>query len=161
MARLRRKSTSTRSALRNLTGPLHWVAGGKSKDGDYGLVAREAAPYIASAHVFGTAAAPLCEQLSALARPVETTAHERLPAALDAAFAACEPGSALLFSPGFASFDQYPNFRARALEFHAWVAAKRQLQLAGLPLRTAGMPPRLSGTTTSAAPREHDRASEG
>jgi UDP-N-acetylmuramoylalanine--D-glutamate ligase len=152
---------STRSALRNLTGPLHWVAGGKSKDGDYGLVAREAAPYIASAHVFGTAAAPLCEQLSALARPVETTAHERLPAALDAAFAACEPGSALLFSPGFASFDQYPNFRARALEFHAWVAAKRQLQLAGLPLRTAGMPPRLSGTTTSAAPREHDRASEG
>ncbi|MBK8100922.1 MAG: hypothetical protein IPK26_27880 [Planctomycetes bacterium] len=46
------------------------------------------------------------------------TAHTTLAEALTAAFAAAAPGDAILFSPAFASFDQYPNFRARALEFH-------------------------------------------
>jgi UDP-N-acetylmuramoylalanine-D-glutamate ligase len=49
----------------------------------------------------------------------------RVQGALDAALRACRPGDALLFSPAFASFDQYPNFRARALEFHAWATARR------------------------------------
>lgn len=55
------------------------------------------------------------------ARPttVSTTLREALPKAL----AAAEPGDAVLWSPAFASFDQYPNFRARALEFHALLAA--------------------------------------
>ena len=40
---------------------------------------------------------------------------------VDAALADAAPGEDLLFSPGFASFDQYPNFKARALDFHAWL----------------------------------------
>ena len=118
---------STRSALRNIQGPIHWVAGGKSKDGDYRTVADAAAPFVASAHVFGAAAEPLAQELrrSDSRRPVATTVHQRVQEALDAALAACEPGSALVFSPAFASFDQYPNFRARALEFHAWANARR------------------------------------
>ena len=54
-----------------------------------------------------------------------SSVHRRLQQALDSAFAAARPGDAILFSPAFASFDQYPNFRARALEFHGWLASRR------------------------------------
>ena len=123
---------STRSALRNIPGPIHWVTGGKSKDGDYKTVADAAAPFVASAHVFGAAAEPLAQELRRAdsRRPVATTTHVRVQEALDAALEACEPGSALLFSPAFASFDQYPNFRARALEFHAWTLLRRGIDAA-------------------------------
>ena len=118
---------STRSALRNLKGRVHWVAGGKSKDGDYRTVAEATAPLVASAHVFGAAAEPLAAELRAAFRAQgrAVTVHARIQEALDAALLASAPGDALLFSPAFASFDQYPNFKARALEFHAWAAAKR------------------------------------
>lgn len=112
---------STRSALATLTGPIHWVGGGKSKDGDYAAVANGVRPFVASAHLFGSAAAPLAKCLDG----VPVTVSERLPEALEAALQTAKPGSAVLFSPAFASFDQYPNFRARALEFHALVAARR------------------------------------
>ncbi|MBL9079681.1 MAG: UDP-N-acetylmuramoyl-L-alanine--D-glutamate ligase [Planctomycetes bacterium] len=113
---------STRSALQALTGRIHWVGGGKSKDGDYATMAAAVAPRIASAHLFGAAAEPLGALLQ---DRVPTTVHGPLAAALTAAFAAARPGDAVLFSPAFASFDQYPNFRARALEFHGWLAARR------------------------------------
>lgn len=117
---------STRSALQTLTalptqtGRVHWLGGGKSKDGDYAAVAAAVVPHIASAHLFGAAAAPLAAAIGS-ARPttVSTSLREALPKAL----AAAAPGDAVLWSPAFASFDQYPNFRARALEFHALLAA--------------------------------------
>ncbi len=111
---------STASALQTLTGRIHWLGGGKSKDGDYAAVATAVAPRIASAHLFGAAAVPLAE---AIAGRVPVSVHATLRDALPAAFAAAAPGDAVLFSPAFASFDQYPNFRARALEFHAWLGA--------------------------------------
>ncbi|MGE3173509.1 MAG: UDP-N-acetylmuramoyl-L-alanine--D-glutamate ligase [Planctomycetota bacterium] len=118
---------STRSALGAIDGPIRWVAGGKSKDGDYRAVAAATGGRIASAHLFGAAAAPLARELpTALPTALPVTVDDRLTAALDHALAACRPGDALLFSPAFASFDQYPNFRARALEFHRWLAALRQ-----------------------------------
>ena len=49
---------STRSALQTITGRVHWLGGGKSKDGDYAAVAAAVAPLIASAHLFGAAAQP-------------------------------------------------------------------------------------------------------
>ncbi len=104
---------STRSALRAIQGPVHWIGGGKSKDGDYQAVADGVRPYVSSAHLFGSAAGPL----SACLAGVPVTVHERLPAALAGALRTARPGDAVLFSPAFASFDQYPNFRARALEF--------------------------------------------
>ncbi|MCC7065127.1 MAG: UDP-N-acetylmuramoyl-L-alanine--D-glutamate ligase [Planctomycetes bacterium] len=122
---------STRSALRTLSGPngpagplhrVHWVGGGKSKDDDYATVADGVVPHIAAAHLFGAAAKPLQAAIAGR-RPV--TAHTTLAEALTAAFAAAAPGEVILFSPAFASFDQYPNFRARALEFHSWLASRR------------------------------------
>ncbi len=116
---------STRQALRALGErgrPVHWLGGGKSKDGDYGAVARAVVEHAASAHAFGAAAAPL---RAAVDDAVPITTHERLDDALAAAMARARPGDAVLFSPAFASFDQYPNFRARAREFHELVRQRR------------------------------------
>ncbi len=41
------------------------------------------------------------------------------------AAAEAQPGETVLLAPAAASFDQYPNFRARALEFHAWLGSAR------------------------------------
>lgn len=99
---------------------VHWLGGGKSKDGDHSKVAKAIAKHATSAHVFGAAAGPFAEQCD-----VPTTSHQTLKEALAAALATAAPGDALLFSPAFASFDQYPNFRSRALEFHALVRDHR------------------------------------
>jgi UDP-N-acetylmuramoylalanine--D-glutamate ligase len=119
---------STRSALQALRGPVHWLGGGKSKDGDYAKVAEAVVPHIASAHLFGAAAAPLA---AAIGGRVPTTVAVTLREALAQALAAAAPGDAVLWSPAFASFDQYPNFRARALEFHALLTAARAAREAG------------------------------
>jgi UDP-N-acetylmuramoylalanine--D-glutamate ligase len=114
---------STRSALTALRGSrVHWLGGGKSKDGDYDAFAAGIVPLVASAHLFGDAAPHLARALGGrVPASVSATLREALPRAL----AAAAPGDALLWSPGFASFDQYPNFRARALEFHALLAEPR------------------------------------
>lgn len=111
---------STRSALRAVPGRIHWLGGGKSKDGDYAAVAAAVVPHVASAHLFGAAAEPLA---AAIGGAVPTTTSGPLRLAFARAMAAAAPGDAVLWSPAFASFDQYPNFRARALEFHALLAA--------------------------------------
>lgn len=133
---------STRTALTALTGKhtrIHWVGGGKSKSDDFAAVVTALAPHCASAHVFGHAADPLAASWrGAPARAVTAdeaggtnapptpanpplTTHDDLHNALGAARRAANPGDAILFSPGFASFDQFPNFRARALAFHDWL----------------------------------------
>lgn len=122
---------STVSALQALTqrcergARIRWLGGGKSKDGDFAAVAAAVAPFLASAHLFGDAAQPMAELLAA---KLPTTQHSTLAQALPAAFLAAQPGDVVLFSPAFASFDRYPNFRARAQEFHALLAAPRAQQ---------------------------------
>ena len=112
---------STRQALQTLrerVGRVHWLGGGQSKDGDYGKVARAVAALATSAHVFGAASEPF---RAAAADSVPVTCHETMAAALTAAMQRAATGDAVLFSPAFASFDQYANFRARAVEFHSLV----------------------------------------
>lgn len=113
---------STRLALAAVktTQRVHWLGGGKSKDGDHGKVARVVAEHAVSAHVFGAAAGPFAEHCQ-----IPTTSHLTLREGLAAALEIARPGDAVLFSPAFASFDQYPNFRSRALEFHSLVRDRR------------------------------------
>jgi UDP-N-acetylmuramoylalanine--D-glutamate ligase len=113
------ETESTRSALATLARSgkrVHWLGGGKSKDGAFDALAEAVVRDAESAHLFGSSAEALAAAIDGR-RP--TTVHESLKQALAAAMATARPGDAVLFSPAFASFDQYPNFRARALEFHA------------------------------------------
>lgn len=114
---------STLSAIDNLPGPVHWVGGGKSKDGEYQQAGSQISKRIASAHLFGTVAVPMAEVIGSR---VPTTVHQDLEEALNAAWAASQPGDAILFSPAFASYDQFPNFAARARRFDAWVHHLRE-----------------------------------
>lgn len=111
---------STMVAIAALAGRVHWLGGGKSKDGDYRTVADRIVTRVTTAHLFGAAAAPLAE---AIAGRVPVTTSTTLAEALPRALTAAAAGDAVLFSPAFASFDQYPNFRARAHEFHELLAA--------------------------------------
>jgi UDP-N-acetylmuramoylalanine--D-glutamate ligase len=125
---------STASALRSVMalerGTVHWVGGGKSKDGDFARTAALLRPHLRTAFLFGAAASPMAAALEGL----EVFAGATLVEALDAARRRARPGDAILFSPGFASFDQYANFRARAEQFHGWLAAaQRQLVRDGQP----------------------------
>ena len=129
---------STASALGALRedGPVHWVGGGVAKVPDDELpaltreLAKALAPGLASAHLFGRAAGPTARALATAGVPV--TSHETLEDALSAARKRhiaqpqeSPPGSipSLLFSPAFASFDQFQNFRERAEAFRAWVGS--------------------------------------
>lgn len=115
---------STAAALHTLAaierGRVLWVGGGKSKDGDFARAADRLAPHLTAAFLFGAAAAPLAQ---ALAGRALVEVGVTLEDALGAACAAAGPTDAILFSPAFASFDQYPNFRARAEHFWRWFRA--------------------------------------
>ena len=109
---------STLSALENLPGSVHWVGGGKSKDNRFQEPGGLLSDCVTTAHLFGSSAARLGPVMSA---KVTTTVHDDLEEALDAAWAESEVGETILFSPAFASFDQFPNFTLRAARFATWV----------------------------------------
>jgi len=101
--------------------PVNLILGGRSKGGDLpGFVAR-IAPRVAHAFLIGETApalAPLCESAG--------LAHmrcESLEAAVRAAHTKAQPGEAILLSPGFASFDNFRDYRARGEAFEAAVRA--------------------------------------
>ncbi|MDA1264879.1 MAG: UDP-N-acetylmuramoyl-L-alanine--D-glutamate ligase [Planctomycetota bacterium] len=106
---------STLSALETIDGPCTLLMGGQSKEGlpFDGLVAavRDRGTRIVA---FGKAAPAL---VAAFGEVVEVAASVEDAAArgLDLT----PEGGTLLFSPACASFDAYPNFRARALAFRA------------------------------------------
>ncbi|MEE2887392.1 MAG: UDP-N-acetylmuramoyl-L-alanine--D-glutamate ligase [Planctomycetota bacterium] len=114
---------STLSAIDSLPGQVHWVGGGKSKDGEYSEPGSQIGDRVASAHLFGAVAMPMAKVMG---NRVATTVHQDLEQALDAAWATSRSGDTILFSPAFASFDQFPNFAARARRFDAWVHRLRE-----------------------------------
>ena len=112
---------STAKALNSFAAGIHWILGGKSKDG--GIESLE--PYfhnVSHAYLIGDAAEQFAETLAkhpaitlhrcgTLARAVEEAAHT----------AGGRPATVLL-SPACASFDQFKDFEDRGDQFRALVA---------------------------------------
>lgn len=101
---------------------IHLVLGGKPKEPSLDSALQALPGPAASLHLFGQVG----PRLAALLRDKELatpTLSDRPTEALACAFATARPGDIVLFSPGFASQDQYPNFRARAEEALAWWAS--------------------------------------
>jgi UDP-N-acetylmuramoylalanine--D-glutamate ligase len=119
-------------------GPIRWVAGGRPKEPDLTAYVRDLAPRCTSIDTFGEVAARLTAEVRRAGGP-RTRAHTTVEEALDRAFAAARSGDVLLFSPGFASQDQYPNFAERARAALAWWARKcRSNPAPGTSEREAG-----------------------
>ncbi|MGH7151316.1 MAG: UDP-N-acetylmuramoyl-L-alanine--D-glutamate ligase [Planctomycetota bacterium] len=111
---------STISALRSVEPPLLLIAGGRSKNLPLGELAREAASRARAIFLYGAAAEELAREIVAAGGAPPRLAGT-LEEALGHAFAQASAGDALLYSPAFASFDQYRNFAERAAEFRRLV----------------------------------------
>jgi len=101
-----------------VSGPCTLLVGGKAKDGlELEPLAEAAARLEVRVVAFGSAGPLLASAFEASGVPSEVTAtvEEATARGLELTPA---PGT-LLFSPACASFDAYPNFRARALAFRA------------------------------------------
>jgi UDP-N-acetylmuramoylalanine--D-glutamate ligase len=108
---------STVSALR-ATGPgVTVLIGGKVKDLDTRELVESTAQHAARVVLFGNAAEAWLDRFRSAG--IETHAVCDVPTAVAAAFELTSPGDTILFSPACSSFDAYPNFQARADEFHA------------------------------------------
>ena len=105
---------STLAALDSVEGPCTLLVGGVLKrDLPLTLLARTAAERGARAVAFGAGAGELAEAFADAG--AEAEAVDTLEEAVTRGLAATPRGGTLLFSPACASFDAYPNFRARAL----------------------------------------------
>jgi len=107
---------STLAGLEAMPAGAVVLLGGQAKAGlAYAELARALARRGDHVHVFGAAASDLASVFAS--EGLEFLPHRDLASALAAAWQACHAGQTLLFSPACASFDAYPNFQARALEF--------------------------------------------
>lgn len=106
---------STQSVLESLEGPVTLLVGGRSKGQDLSRLAAACTGRVAHVLCFGEAAPELHAAFS------KAGANCHAFATMDEAVAQglCELASpTLLFSPACSSFDQFSNFKQRALAFH-------------------------------------------
>jgi len=113
---------STVSALRSIERPLVLLCGGQAKQdlplGELAALARERARAVVT---FGGSSEALAAEFRAAGVPVCATATLREGVAR--AWGELRQGETLLFSPACASFDEFLNFRDRALRFREHVQA--------------------------------------
>ena len=118
---------STLAALASLSGPLTLIAGGQAK----ALPLEELVLAIAARPIqvilFGACAAEWARALRAADVECEITAD--VTGAAERALALSKEGETILFSPAAASFDAYPNFRERAIEFRAAITGRREIDI--------------------------------
>jgi UDP-N-acetylmuramoylalanine--D-glutamate ligase len=122
---------SAATALSAFAGDIHWILGGKPKQG--GIAALEGFfPRIAKAYLIGEASEEFAATLAGKAAFARcgTLAKAVAAAAADAAASrAAEP--VVLLSPACASYDQFPNFEVRGDAFRALIAALPGIALRG------------------------------
>lgn len=107
---------STVSALRALGVGTTALIGGKVKDLDTAELLEVCAQRAARVILFGQAADHWSDRFHAAG--IETHPVPDVRSAVAAAFELTNEGDAILFSPACSSFDAYPNFKARADDFH-------------------------------------------
>lgn len=109
---------SALSALENLPPSSVVLLGGQLKHGlSFDALAKLCAKREDSVLAFGAAAPSLCKAFRLAGAQVSS--YRTLEDAVDAAYQQRPDGGVLLFSPACASFDAFPNFRARAEHFRA------------------------------------------
>jgi len=114
---------STVNALAAFEGGIHWILGGKPKEG--GITSLRAFfPRIAKAYLIGAAAEEFARTLEG-AVPIEMsgTLDVAVASASRDAAASGHPQPVVLLSPACASYDQFKNFEVRGEAFRARVAA--------------------------------------
>lgn len=105
------------AAIASVGNPIVWIGGGRAKGGDLEVFAQAVAAGVEVAVVYGEVAERLADALHG--QSISVVRHEQLPDAVEAAAALADgmEGANVLFSPGFASFDQFESYGARGKMF--------------------------------------------
>ena len=112
------KSTSVASlqwALRNIPAPIHLIAGGRNKGGDFSELNPLIQEKVRRVLLIGEAAEKLRKAWQESGVPVETAVS--LKEAVMFAHKEAEAGTSVLLSPGCASFDMFENYEDRGRQF--------------------------------------------
>jgi UDP-N-acetylmuramoylalanine--D-glutamate ligase len=108
-------TSATVAACRNFSGNLFWIGGGRAKGGDSGRLANLVKPFVQRAYLIGEMGESLRENLSE--EGIFATFCRTLKEAVIRAYEQVTEHTDVLFSPGFASFDSYPNYSERGKSF--------------------------------------------
>ncbi len=117
------------AALDAVEGPIYWVAGGRSKEGDLAAFARSGAAYATAVFLYGEVAEDMAAAMKSCCARVEV--HPRFTDAVVAASKAAfeAPPASVLLSPGFASFDQFTSYAERGESFISAVLSLKDAAL--------------------------------
>lgn len=111
--------TAVLGALEAFPAPVLWIGGGQDRGGDLAGFARSLAGRVRVALLIGETAPALAGRLAG--GGVEARVCPGLEEAVEAAAEAARPGEAVVFSPGFSSFDQFSSYGERGARFNAAV----------------------------------------
>ena len=124
------KGTNFHAVLGALPGfakmPVHWIGGGKHKGGDIRRFAEQVAPHITAAYLIGETGPEIAEVLAEKGKRARV--FKTLPEAIAAAHKEATVSglrAAVLFSPGFSSFDMFKSYAERGIAFEQSVFALR------------------------------------
>ncbi len=118
---------SVLKALESFERPIVLILGGRDKASDFTKLGSLVKQKVTRIVAFGECKQKIVQQLSPAATVVEAGSLEET---VNGAYAACERGGVVLFSPGCASFDMFQNYEDRGRQFKA-VVAKMAQQKAG------------------------------
>ncbi|HEY7269008.1 MAG TPA: UDP-N-acetylmuramoyl-L-alanine--D-glutamate ligase, partial [Dehalococcoidia bacterium] len=110
----------TLAALRSFQEPLILLLGGREKNLPLDEMLGEAREHCRAIVTFGEAGPMLAE--AAAAAGLAVSRYETLPEAFTAAAELAQAGDVVLLSPACTSFDAYPNFEERGIQFRELVA---------------------------------------
>jgi UDP-N-acetylmuramoylalanine--D-glutamate ligase len=114
---------STIEALRSLPKPIWLLTGGSDKGADLEPMLAAIAEHAHGAACYGAVGQVLQRRL---ASHIQSTFTPRLADALAWCWQRSQPGDTIVLSPGFASHDQFTNYRQRGAAFVALVEQLRR-----------------------------------
>lgn len=109
------------TALKSMSRPVIWIAGGQDKGGDFSALARCVQDKVKHVVLMGESQENFSRSLIQSGYN-QVTRVNGMKAAIDDALHHAEPGDVILLSPATASYDAYANFEARGDDFRAHVA---------------------------------------
>jgi UDP-N-acetylmuramoylalanine--D-glutamate ligase len=113
---------SLRVALLSCRRPVHLIAGGRDKGGDFTVLRDLMKQKVASVHLIGEARGKLFDSWRDLFSGKHILLADTLDEAVSQAHAQAKSGDLVLFSPACASFDMFRNYEERGAIFKAIVA---------------------------------------
>ena len=122
---------ATLAALQRFEQKVYWIGGGRAKGGDLQRFVRELAPRIGQAFVLGETAPPLRKAL--VQEGVKAEVFESLESAVRTAHRVARGPGDVVFSPGFASFDDWKNYAERGDAFRRLVREHLSIKSTTLP----------------------------